>query len=61
MTIPAGAWTGPADRVSKDIAYLGVKDGENVYCQERPEGWVLTYNDGTELPVLANEKVLVKA
>lgn len=61
VVIPKGAWSTPSDRVSRDIAYLGMKDGESVYCQLRPEGWVLTYNDGTELPVLANEKVLVKA
>lgn len=62
VTIPAGAWAGPADRVSKDIVYLGVKDGESVYCQQQVGGWVLTYKDGTELPVLVTkQKELVEA
>lgn len=61
VTIPVGAWAAPSDRVSKDIAYLGVKDGESVYCFETAAGWVIGYRDGTELPVLVNEKVLVKA
>lgn len=61
VTIPAGAWAGPTDRVSKDIVYLGVKDGEGVYCQQHEEGWILTYKDGTELPVLVGQKELVEA
>lgn len=61
VTIPAGAWASPTDRVSKDIVYLGVKDGEGVYCFETEAGWVLGHRDGTELPVLAGQKELVSA
>lgn len=61
VVIPAGAWVEPTGRVSKDIAYLGVKDGENVYCFETDSGWIIGYRDGTELPVRVNEKELVKA
>lgn len=61
VAIPAGAWADPSDRVSKDIAYLGVKDGESVYCFETDSGWVIGHRDGTELPVLVEQKELVKA
>lgn len=61
VIIPAGAWVEPTGRVSKDIAYLGVKDGENVYCFETDSGWVIGHRDGTELPILIEQKKLVNA
>lgn len=54
-------WDSQVKRLADDIIFVGEKDGRKVYCQERSEGWVLTYNNGTELPVLVNEKKLVKA
>lgn len=54
-------WASSKSRLADDIAYVGDKDGQKIYCQERPEGWVLTYNDGTELPVLVEQKELVEA
>lgn len=48
-------WGNPGDRLADDIIYVGEKDGQKVYCQEGSDGWILTYKDGTELPVLAKE------
>lgn len=61
VSIPAGAWAEPSERVAKDIVYLGMKDGEDVFCFTRGKGWIIGYRDGTELPVLAKQKELVEA
>lgn len=61
VTIPVDAWAEPSERVAKDIVYLGMKGGEDVFCFTTGSGWVIGYRDGTELPVLAGQTELVNA
>lgn len=52
------AWASkPVGAIAEDIIYLGVKDGQKVYCFETAEGWILGHRDGTELPVLSSNLI----
>lgn len=55
------AWGAPVGAVAEDIIYLGVKDGQKIYCFETEAGWIIGYRDGTELPVQVEQKELVRA
>lgn len=57
ITAPTEAWVAPGNRVAEDIAYVGVKDGQKIYCRETGSGLILSYDDGKELPVLIKELV----
>lgn len=60
VIIPRGVWVAPSDRVSEDIVHLGTQGAQNIYCFKSEQGWIIGYRDGTELPVLVEQKELVR-